>query len=422
MTNTWLWATLIFLLLMSAFFSGMEIAYVTANKLKLELDKKKDNFTAKILRIITKNPAEFITTMLVGNNIALVIYGIYSARVITEYLDRYFPAMSEFESLIIQSLLSGIIILILAEFLPKILFQLYANTSLRLFALPTLIVFYIFRPVSWLVIKLSDLLIGLFTGEKQSGYAASLSKAELRKYIDKQLNANTPSETETEMQILSNALEFSDVKAREIMVPRTKLVAVDIHTDPRELIPVFRQSGHSKILAYEDTIDNIKGYIHFFDLFKNPKNLKEILRSVLRVPESMAIDDLLKKMNNSKKSMAVVFEEYGGTAGLVTLEDIMEKIFGEIEDEHDRDETVEEQLDENTYLFSAEMDIDEINQKYKLNLPRHEDFESLGGYVLELFGRIPRTGETVKDENYRYIVTKADHNRIEEIKVQRLES
>ncbi|NPA46247.1 MAG: HlyC/CorC family transporter [Chlorobi bacterium] len=417
--NTWLWVSLAFLLLMSAFFSGMEIAYVTANKLKLELDKKKDNLTGRILRIITRHPADFITTMLVGNNIALVAYGIYSAKVITDFLEKYFPGLSEFESLVVQSLLSGIIILVLAEFLPKILFQLYANTSLRVFAVPTLIVFYVFRPVSWLVIKLSDALIKIFTGGQNPDYAVSLSKSELRKYLDKQLNANTPSETENEMQILSNALEFSNVKAREIMVPRTKIVAVDIRSKPSELIPVFTESGHSKILAYDDNIDNIKGYIHFFDLFKKPSSLDEILRSVLRVPESISIEDLLKKMNKNKKSIAVVFEEYGGTAGLVTLEDIMEKIFGEIEDEHDKDDELEKQLDENTYIFSAGMDIDEINQKYKLNLPRDEDFESLGGYILELFGRIPRKGEQITDDEYRYTVLEADNNRIEKIKIQR---
>lgn len=420
MITAWVWITVFFLLLMSAFFSGMEIAYVTSNKLKLELDKKKDNLQGRILRKITENPADFITTMLVGNNIALVIYGIYSAKIITFYLQKHYPQLSDFQSLVIQSVLSGIIILWLAEFLPKILFQLYANTSLRLFAVPTLIVFYIFRPVSWLVIRLSNALIRLFSRNDETNSAVSLSKSELRKYLDRHLHVGGTTEAENEMQIFSNALEFSNVKAREIMVPRTQIVAVDIRENPADVIAKFTGSGHSKLLAYEGNIDNVLGYIHFFDLFKKPAHLRDVLRKALMVPESMSIMDLLKKMTKKKKSIAVVFEEYGGTAGIVTLEDIMENIFGDIEDEHDKSHSVERVIDENSYVFSADMDIDYLNRKYHLDLPESDDFETLGGYVLELFGRIPEAGESITDEQYRYTVTRADKKHLEEIRIESL--
>ncbi len=416
-----IWITILFLIVMSAFFSGMEIAYVTSNKLKLELDKKRNNFTAKLLRKITESPGDFITTMLVGNNIALVLYGIYSAKIITGYLLEFHPGISPWMSLAVQSLLSGIVILLLAEFIPKIIFQLYANTSLRVFALPIYIVYMIFRPVSWVVMKISNALINMFFKGKAGLSQISLTKTELHKYLSRQIhNSNVNEEdTESEIQIFSNALKFADVKAREIMVPRTSIVGIDIDESPESLKKVFLESGHSKIIAYDGSIDQIKGYFHFFDLFKKPKKLKQILRKVIMVPETMPIDELLKKMTASKKSIAVVFGEYGGTAGIITLEDIMEKIFGEIEDEHDKDEPLNKKLDENTYLFSAMTDIDFINNKFHLQLPENKDFETLGGYVLELFGRIPEPGEKTQDDEFEYVVTRASDKQIEEIKVIR---
>jgi len=419
---SWVWITVLFLLLMSAFFSGMEIAYVTSNKLKLELDKKQDTFTAKLLRKITESPGDFITTMLVGNNIALVLYGIYSAKIITDYLLRFYPDISPWLSLIIQSILSGLIILILAEFIPKIIFQLYANRALRFFALPVYIVYMIFRPISWVVIKISNFLIGLFFKDKANISQISLTKTEMHKYLSQQIHDTTEDteNDEAEIKIFSNVLKFGEVKAREIMVPRTDIVAVDINEPIDEAKEKFLRSGHSKIIAYDDTIDNIKGYIHFFDLFKKPKNIKQILRKAIMVPETMPVDELLKKMTASKKSMAVVFGEYGGTAGIITMEDIMEKIFGEIEDEHDKDEPLNKQLDEDTYVFSAKMDVTEINDKYRLHIPEKDDYESLGGYVLELAGRIPKTGEKVSDGTYEYEILEATDTQIEKIKVRRL--
>ncbi len=414
------WITIFFLLLMSAFFSGMEIAYVTSNKLKLELDKTRDNLTGKILRKITESPGDFITTMLVGNNIALVLYGIYSADIITRYLKEIYPNLSPMPTLLVQTALSGIVILILAEFLPKIFFQMYANTLLRKFSFLIYAVYMIFRPVSWIIMKLSNFLLRLFTKDFHNISELSLTKTEMQKYLSQQADSHPAGENEeTEVKIFSNALKFSDLKARDIMVPRMDIVAVDIDAPFEELKKAFLNSGHSKILVYEDTIDNIKGYIHFFDLLKKNTHIKKLLRRVLMVPETMPIDELLKKMTSSKKSIAVVFGEYGGTSGLITLEDIMEKIFGEIEDEHDKEEAYNKQLDENTFLFSAKMNIHDINEKYRLNLPEKEDYESLGGYVLELFGKIPSTGEKIEDEDFIYIVEKATDKNVEFIKVIR---
>ncbi len=418
--DQWIFITIGLLLLMSAFFSGMEIAYVTSNKLKLELDKKENNFSSKFLRKIADKPAEFITTMLVGNNIALVLYGIYTGKLITNIIHRYYPGMGDFTGLIIQTVVSGFIILLLAEFLPKIVFQIYSNTFLKVFALPTYFIYLLLRPVSWIVIKISDFIIRLFAGKQDENFEISLSKSELRKYLDKQIQEESSEvKTEPEMEIFTNALEFSDVKVREIMVPRTDILALDIHAEPEELQKLFKQSGHSKILAYDGNIDHIVGYFHFYDLFKKPRKLKDILRKVLMVPETMSVMDLLKLMNKKKKSIAVVFDEYGVTSGLVTLEDIMEKIFGDIEDEHDKEELTEKQLDENTYLFSAKLNVKEINDKYRLHLPENEDFESLGGYVLELFGRIPQTGDSAEDEEYIYTITRGSDKHVEEIKLKK---
>ncbi|NPA43306.1 MAG: HlyC/CorC family transporter [Chlorobi bacterium] len=418
---TWIWITIAFLLLMSAFFSGMEIAYVTSNKLKLELDKKQDNLTGKLLRKITESPGDFITTMLVGNNIALVLYGIYTAKIITDYIERFYPHMSPWMSLLVQSVLSGIVILILAEFIPKIIFQLYPNRSLRLFALPVYVVYMIFRPISWVVIKISNFLIRLFSKDKTNLSQISLTKTEMYKYLSQHVQTGDEEEDASEIKIFSNALKFGEVKAREIMVPRTDIVAVDIHESPEKLREAFLRSGHSKIIAYEDHIDNVLGYVHFFDLFKKPAHIRQILRKAIMVPETMPVEELLKKMTASKKSMAVVFGEYGGTAGIITLEDIMEKIFGDIEDEHDRDEPLNKRIDKDTYLFSAKMDITDINEKYNLRLPEKEDYESLGGYILELAGKIPEEGETVQDDQYVYKIVKANDKQIEEVEVRRLE-
>jgi len=330
---------------MSAFFSGMEIAYVTSNKLKLELDKKQNNLTARLLRKITESPGDFITTMLVGNNIALVLYGIYTAKIITEYLNRIVPGLSPWLSLLIQSFLSGLFILILAEFIPKIIFQLYPNRLLRFFALPVYVIYMIFRPVSWIVIKISNFLIRLFSKDKSNLSQISLTKTEMYKYLSEQLREwEDREEAEPELKIFSNALKFGEVKAREIMVPRTEIVAVDIKESPRRLKEKFLESGHSKIVAYNGHIDNVVGYFHFFDLFKKPSQISQILHKAIMVPETIPIEELLRQMTASKKSLAVVFGEYGGTAGIITMEDIIEKIFGDIEDEHDRDEPLNKQI------------------------------------------------------------------------------
>jgi len=312
----------------------------------------------------------------------------------------------------------------LAEFIPKIIFQLYANRALRFFAFPVYVVYMVFRPISWAVIKISNFFIHLLYKDQKNISQLSLTKTEMHKYLSQHLHESgkqQEEDDEAEIKIFSNALKFGEVKAREIMVPRTDIVGVEINASPEEIKQKFLQSGHSKIIAYDENIDNIKGYIHFFDLFKKPKKIRQILRKAIMVPETMPIDELLKKMTASKKSMAVVFGEYGGTAGIITMEDIMEKIFGEIEDEHDKDEPLNQQIDENTYLFSAKMDVTEINDKYHLNIPEKEDYESLGGYVLELAGRIPQSGDKVSDGNYIYEILKAGDKHIEEIQVKRIQ-
>ncbi len=413
--------TILVLLLMMAFFSGMEIAYVTSNKLKLEIDKKNSpGFIGKILERITSNPESFITTMLVGNNVVLVIYGIIAGELINRLLQQKIH-LNTWQSALAETVISSLVILILAEFIPKIVFQLYANRFLKIFAIPTYIIYLILRPVSWTVIHLSNGLLKLINKDYASASETSISKSEIQKYLDRHAEEQDTAEEEPELRMFSNALEFGNVKVREIMVPRTEIVAVDVNTPIDEVRKIFNESGHSKIIAYKDNIDNIAGYIHFYDLFKQPGNLRQIIRKVIMVPETENIADLLKEMTRRKKSIAVVFEEYGGTAGIVTIEDILENLFGEIEDETDKENGTNKQLDDKTYLFSARKNIDEINDQYRLKIPESEDFESLGGYVLELFGRIPKPGESVEDERFRYTVTKASDKHIEEIKVEKKE-
>ncbi len=418
---SWVIVSILALLLMSAFFSGMEIAYVTSNKLKLEIEKNKNTFTGKLLYRITRNPEAFITTMLVGNNVVLVIYGIYTGDVLTRWIENRFGNLTEMQSLILETFLSGLIILILAEFIPKIVFQIYANKALQWFVIPTFIIYQLLRPLSKGIIGISNAIVKLFEKNGGSSSETSLTKSELRKYLSRHMEKQSPdNETEPELQIFSNALNFGNVRVRDIMVPRTEIVAIDINEDNLDrLEKLFKESGHSKIIAYEDNIDNVAGYIHFFDLFKKPRNLRQILRKIIMVPETESVNDLLKEMIRKKKSIAVAFEEYGGTAGIVTLEDIMESLFGEIEDEHDSEDVKEKQIDEKTFIFSAKKNINEINDKYKLKLPENAGFESLGGYVLELFGRIPKPGETTEDEHFHYTVTKASDKNIEEIRIKR---
>ncbi|MGB5499009.1 MAG: hemolysin family protein [Maribacter sp.] len=413
-------------LVFSAFFSGMEIAFISANKIHIEIEKKQDDFLAKVLSRITKRPSKFIATMLIGNNIALVIYGLFMGELLMNWFMGMLPATNSFVdwmltdfSLLTQTIISTLIILITAEFLPKVLFQIYANSLLKVLAVPAYLFYVLFSIISEFIIKVSDFILKTFFKTDGDETQLAFSKVELGDYILEQMETvEEEDEVDSEIQIFQNALEFSAVKAREVMVPRTEITAVELHENPKTLTKLFSKTGYSKILIYKDTIDNIIGYVHSYELFKKPKTIKSILRPVEFVPETMLIQDILNVLTKKRKSIAVVLDEYGGTSGIMTVEDIVEELFGEIEDEHDSTDLLEEQLDENSYMFSARLEVDYVNENYKLELPKNDEYETLGGLIVNETGEIPEQDSEIKIENFVFTVLEVSNTKIDLVKLQ----
>jgi len=405
-------------LILSAFFSGMEIAFVSSNRIYLEIEKLQGSFTSKVLKSITQNPSRFIACMLLGNNIALVIYGIFAGD---QILQLFFPEtiLSGEASLLVvfyQTLISTAVILITAEFLPKVFFQLYANLAIKIFAIPVAFFYYVFYPITFLVIQFTDIILKRFFKTDSDQVQLSFSKIELGNYIEEQLESSFDKENlDSEIQIFQNALDFSEVKTKEAMVPRAEVVAVDQDTPIEEIRALFISTGFSKIPVFKETIDQILGYVHVFDMMKNPKTLKNILLPLAYVPETMLINDVLKLLTRQHKSISVVIDEYGGISGIVTVEDIVEELFGEIEDEYDVVDHVEKQLDENTYDFSARLEVDYLNQKYNLSLPESEFYETLGGLIAYNLGQIPNQDEKVEVPPYTLRIKKVSATKIEQI-------
>lgn len=405
---------IILTLAFSAFFSGMEIAYVSSNKIHIEIQKKQGGFLAHILTRLTRKPSRFIATMLVGNNIALVIYGFYMGGLLMNLIAGYYPGMADSVNLLLQTIISTLIILLTAEFLPKVFFQIYANTLLKIFSFPAYIFYLIFSPVSSFVIWVSDFVLKKFLKTEGDEIQLAFTKLELGDYISEQMEQVEDDDViDSEIQIFQNALEFSEVKAREVMIPRTEITAVDMYETPKNITSLFSETGFSKILVYNDTIDDIIGYVHSFDLFKKPKTIKNILMPVEYVPETMYISDILDILTKKRKSIAVVVDEYGGTSGMMTVEDIVEELFGEIEDEHDTVALHEEKISDTEYKFSARLEVDYINETYKLQLPEEENYETLGGLIVHQIGEIPEKGETVNLEQYRFTVLEVSSTKIE---------
>ncbi|MDO4229453.1 MAG: hemolysin family protein [Capnocytophaga sp.] len=399
-------------LVLSAFFSGFEIAYVSSNKVHVEIQKKQGGLLANILTKITRKPSKLIATMLVGNNIALVIYGFEMGKVMTAMLPDFF------QNVLWHTIISTIIILITAEFMPKVFFQIYANQLLKILAIPAYFFYWIFSPISNFIIWISDFVLKTFFKTKGDYVPLSFTKLELVDYISEQMeNVPEKQEVDAEIQIFQNALEFSGVKAREVMIPRTEIVAVEINEKPEVLIQTFVASGFSKILVYNENIDDIVGYVHTFDMFKKPKDIKSILIPIPYIPETMLINEVLNMLTRKRKSMVVVLDEYGGTSGMLTLEDIVEELFGEIEDEHDKDDFVEEKISDTEYVFSARLEVEYINETYKLNLPESEEYETLGGLVVSSNEGIPSQGEIVEVPPFKFIIEESSETKIERVKI-----
>ena len=409
-------------LVLSAFFSGMEIAFVSANRIELAIDKQKGGFISVLLKKITQNPSRFIATMLVGNNIALVAYGIFMGDRITAlfFQDSALQIGEDFSILLYQTLISTMIILITAEFLPKVFFQLYANRLLKFFLLPTTFFYYFLAPISRSIIILTDGVLKRFFQVETDQVQLSFSKVELGDYIEEQIEQSLDKDNlDSEIQIFQNALEFSDVKVREVMVPRAEIIAVAQDTSIKELQKLFVSTGLSKILIYRNTLDDIIGYVHAFEMFKQPKNLKSILLPMAQVHEPMPVNQALKVLTKQRKSIAVVIDEYGGTAGIVTLEDIVEELFGEIEDEHDSIAHFEKKHDEDTYEFSARLEVDYLNQTYDLGLPENEFYETLGGMIVFHTEDIPDKGAVIEIDAFSITVVKVSSTKIERLLVQK---
>ena len=402
-------------IIFSAFFSGMEIAFVSANKLHIELEKKRKGFIPNILRKLTKKSSKFITTMLVGNNISLVVYSYFMGKVIVEYYD--------INSILIQTVISTILILVTAEFLPKAIFRVYANETLKVFALPAYFFYILLYVFSFFINGISDFFLKFIFRTDKDTQQTLFSKEELGDYITEQLEIGNDNEEEidSEIQIFQNALEFQKVKAREIMVPRTEILAIEIHETVSKLRESFINSGFSKILVYKTSLDDIIGHVNAFELFKKPKTIKSILLPVEIVPESMMINDVLNSLMKKRKSIAIVVDEYGGTSGMITVEDVVEELFGEIEDEHDVQELTDQIISKKEFKFSARLEIDYLNEEYNLNIPKEEAYETLGGFIINHTENIPEKGEVLEILDYEITILGVSSSKIEEISLKILD-
>lgn len=392
----------------------MEIAFVSANKLYIELEKKKDTFLAKILGKLTDNPSKFITTMLVGNNIALVIYGYFMGELLMPYLQPYLN--SDFVILLIQTLISTLIILVTAEFLPKAIFNIYANEFLKIFAIPSYIFLLLFYMISKFIILISDFVLRVIFNTKEDNVQLVFTKAELGHFITEQLETvNENKEVDAEIQIFQNALDFHNVRAREAMIPRTDIISIDAEDTVKNLKDLFVETGLSKIMVYKDSLDDIIGYAHAFELFKNPNSIRSILLPIEVVPETMMINDILNDLTKKQKSVAIVLDEYGGTSGLITIEDIIEELFGDIEDEHDSTELLENKINDREFELSARLEVDYINETFNLELPEDDAYETLGGLIVNSIENIPQQGEIIDIDNFQFTITEVSSSKIEKV-------
>jgi CBS domain containing-hemolysin-like protein len=408
-------------MLLSAFFSGMEIAFVSSNKLKIEVDKNKGKLSARILSFFQNKSSNFIATLLLGNNVALVVYGIYMEKMLEMPISAILPEAldTSFMHLLLETIVSTLIILIFSEFLPKVLFRLYSNRILSFFTLPVSIIYAVLWPIVKMFIFLSEMILKLFFRVQLEERKYAFSSTDVDHYVKEFSTETVEEEAQEDIKLLHKALEFQSVKVRECMIPRPEIHALEKTASLQEAQQLMIETGHSKLLIYEEDIDHIIGYIHSFDLFKNPRSIEGILRDISFAPESMQGSELLSRMTKEQRSIAVVLDEFGGTSGMLTLEDLMEEIFGEIEDEHDTDEFKEEQISDDSWLFSARLEIDYINEKYNLDLAESEEYETLGGYVIQHYENIPQKDQEIEIDEFRIVIIEATDAKIETIRLER---
>ena len=406
-------------LILSAFFSGMEIAYVSSDKLNLEIQKKQVGFISNILRRITKEPSKFISTMLIGNNFALVVYGFFMGDFIINYLlINIISELNELTIVLIQTSISTIIILIAAEFIPKTVFQIYSDFFIRIFAVPAYIFYIIFSPLTNTVTLISDYILNKFFNTDSKESKLSFTKVELENFIENEIQ-HSQEEIDTEIEIFQNALELSEIKARDIMVPRTEIIAIDLKMNIKDVKKVFIDTGFSKLPVYKKSIDNIIGYIHSFDFLKKPEDIKSFLLPIEFIPEPMFVNEVLQILTRQRKSLAVVIDEYGGASGILTIEDIVEELFGEIEDEHDNVEYFEKRVNKDVIEVSARLEVEYINNKYKMELPLSDSYETLGGLIFNKIEYIPNEEEIIIIDDYKIRIKEATSSKIEKILISK---
>ncbi|MDD4993024.1 MAG: hemolysin family protein [Paludibacter sp.] len=403
-------------LLFSAFFSGLEIAFVTSNKLRFELDKKQRNLTSSILSIFYRNPQQFISTMLVGNNVSLVIYGLLMAELMTPWLS---PLRNQFLITFVQTILATIIVLFTGEFLPKTIFRVNPNLWMRLFSWLLLLFYVVLYPITRFATWVSMGILKLFRVKiSQTTEDNVFSRIDLNFLLQETFdNKESEKELENEVKIFQNALDFSSVKLRDCYVPRTEIIALDYNTSVDTLMQTFIETGLSKLPIYKGDIDNIIGYIHSSEMFEHQAEWKKQINMIPIVPENMAAQKLMKTFMLQKKSIAVVVDEFGGTAGIITLEDIMEEIFGEIEDEHDNKGYLANQTAENEYLFSGRLEVKTANSKFNLEIPESDDYETIAGFILNHHQHFPKVNEIIRIEGFTVKCVKVTNNRIELVKL-----
>lgn len=401
-------------MIFSAFFSGMEIAFVSSSKLRFEVDKSSQSLSGKLMSVFYNNPNNYISTMLVGNNIALVVYGIMMSRVIDGFLEQYVTSNPVW-LLLIDTVISTLVILVVGEFVPKTIFKINPNATLRFFSLPTFFFYCILYPISQFATACARVILRLF-GIKlnKENSTKAFTKMDLDYFIQSSIqHGNGAQDVDTEVKIFQNALDFSNLRIRDCMVHRTEIEAVNKDATTEELMRTFVETGFSKLIVYEDTIDNIIGYIHSSEMFKNTTNWQDHICKMPFVPESLQAQRLMEQFLQQKKSLAVVVDEFGGTAGIISLEDIVEELFGEIEDEHDTDEYIAKQTEDDTYLLSARLEIERVNEMFGLNLPVSDNYQTLAGLILHHYRSFPKMHEIIQIDNFRFKIMKVESSKIE---------
>ncbi len=420
----WILIGIVITLMFSAMFSGMEIAFISAGKLNVEIQKNKGSRRGKLIADFYEDPNSFISTMLVGNNIMLVFFTILTAIAIEDRIKAFLepnviPSLLEFSTLMMMTLLTTIIVLIFGEFLPKVFFRLFADKILIFLAYPITFFRIILNPISWVMVKLSDWLIRKIVKEEEKEVQEVFTRLDLEKYVESSVDGENEEDRLLDTEMFSNVLYMKQKRVRDCMVPRTEVVAVEINDSMDELLEEFIDSSHSKILVYEDSIDQVVGYVHHQNMLSRPSNIKNVMRDIMIVPEGMWVNTLMNILIRNQISIACVVDEFGGTSGVITLEDILEEIFGEIEDEHDySEEYLEEQINEREFRFSGRLEIDYLNEKFEeLNFPEG-DYNTLSGYIVMTTGTIPeRSNQKVIMGDYTFILEMVSETKIETVRV-----